>query len=342
MTVRAGQTLAIIGPSGGGKSTLLRIVAGEETKFQGDIFFDNRRMNGVKGKERYLSFIFQDFARFPHFKEQNRLDAILRRYDKLTKETEEQIRLTAAMMSLDQKALFKRKQGKISGSDELRLAIGRAMVRNPDLFLFDEPLSTFDPKIRAQTRVEIKRLLRQFRMTALFVTHDQTEALAIGDQIAVINAGRLEQIGTARDVYQYPTNTFVAEFLGLPPMNLFEGGTVSDGAVRISQLEIPLPDTVRSKTRTGQSITVGIRPEELRLVMDDRPQPDGLQLRARVEAIEPNVARNTQSIHLRTDGLSYLIRTPLTTPVMLEHEVEVVFPFEHLSFFDSDSTQRIG
>lgn len=342
LTVRDGQTLAIVGPSGAGKSTLLHVVAGREPINGGDLFFDNRKMNAVKAKDRYLSMVFRDYARYPHFKGRGKLDFLLGKHDAPDKETEERVRITAEALGFGVQELLKRKPGKLSGPRQQRLAIGRAIVRNPQLFLFDEPLSSLDARDRAQTRLEIKRLLNRFRITALFVTHDQTEAMAVGNQIAVMNAGRIEHTGTVLDVYHRPANTFVAGFWGLPPMNLLTGGTVAEASVRLDQMTIPLPEAVRSHVHTGQAITLGIRPEEIRLVLDDHPQPNGFRMRGTVEAVEPDFARNIQLVRLRTGRLTYTVRAKLTKLVQPGDEPEVIFPFEQMCLFDGASEQRIG
>ena len=262
LTARDKQITAIIGPSGGGKSTLLRVISGDETKYRGDVFFDNRNMTRVKKRDRYVSRIFQDVAYYPHFKGINTIKYLLRQRDPADKDTEERINITADILGVRPQDLIIRKQGKLSNAEELRLAIGRGMVRNPDVLLFDEPLANLDPQLRAKTRTDIKRLLQRFQITTLFVTHDQAEAMALGNQIAIMNQGHIEQVGTYRALFERPENTFVAGFLGLPPMNLLTGGVI-DGAVQINQMTFPIPDSLKSRITTGQPSQLASAPRML-------------------------------------------------------------------------------
>jgi multiple sugar transport system ATP-binding protein len=238
--------------------------------------------------------------------------------------------------------LLQRKPGTLSGGQQQRLAIGRAIVRNPRLFLFDEPLSNLDAKLRMQTRVEIKRLLHRFQITAIYVTHDQTEAIALGDQIAVMRAGKVEQVGPYPSLLKKPANAFVAGFLGTPPMNLFTGGKVVDGALQFDEMTAPLPAHVRALVYANQAITLGVRPEATQLLSDDQPQQDGMRLRGVVEVIEPDMGRRLQWVHLRTGTLTYTAVAPLNTPLYIGHEVAVKVPADQLYFFDGVSEQRIG
>lgn len=342
LNVREAQTMAIIGPSGSGKSTLLRAVAGRELDYSGDLFFDNRNMRKVKPRDRYLSLIFQEEARFPHFRGRSKLDILLRRNLVPDEETEERIRLVAETMNLNSRELAKRKQGVHRNGQDHRLAIGRAMARASELFLFDEPFSNFDTQLRTQTRVELKRLLRHFRTTALFVTHDQTEAMAIGNQIAVMNAGRVEQAGTYRQLYEKPANTFVAGFLGLPPMNLFVDLAVTETGAQLNQSAIPLPPAVRSQIKNGPTVTVGIRPEEIVLSDAEQSLPEGVQMRGQVDFVEPDFARNVQLIHLKDGTHTVIIRTPLAEKIKSGDQLAAIAPFDNLHFFDSGNQARIG
>lgn len=342
LNVREAQTMAIVGPSGSGKSTLLRLVAGRELDYSGDLFFDNRNMRKVKPRDRYLSLIFQDETRYPHFQGRSKLDILLRRNLVPDEETEERIRMVAETMGLNSRALAKRKQGVHRNGQDHRLAIGRAMARDPELFLFDEPFSNFDTQLRTQTRVELKRLLRHFRTTALFVTHDQTEAMAIGTQIAVMNAGRVEQAGTYRQLYERPANTFVAGFLGLPPMNLFTNLAVTETGAQLNQMAVPLPPAVRSQVNNGQTVTVGIRPEEIVLASTAPPLPDGVEMQGQVDFVEPDFARNVQLIHLKNQRDTFIIRTPLSDRVQAGNQLKAIVPFDNLHFFDDSSQERMG
>ncbi|MCB2111747.1 MAG: ATP-binding cassette domain-containing protein, partial [Rhodobacteraceae bacterium] len=202
-------------------------------------------------------------------------------------EAEERIRITSEIMGIGFKQLLGRKPGTLSGGQQQRLAIGRAIVRNPQLFLFDEPLSNLDAKLRTQTRIEIKRLLRRFAITALYVTHDQTEAITLGDQIAVMRGGRVEQVGAFHELMEQPANLFVAGFLGSPPMNLLPG-VVESGALHVAGEAWPLPAALQSRVKNGQQITVGIRPDAARLVVEDEDDAAGWRLHGVAEVVEPD------------------------------------------------------
>jgi ABC-type sugar transport system ATPase subunit len=221
LTIPDGQTMAIVGPSGCGKSTLLRVVSGLESDHTGHVFYDGHDMKEVPPKDRYIGMVFQNYALYPHFESKGNLAFFFRMHKAPDEEAEERIRVTSEIMGIGFRDLLRRKPGTLSGGQQQRVAIARAIVRKPRLFLFDEPLSNLDARLRTQTRVEIKRLLRRFQITAIYVTHDQVEAVTLGDQVAVMRAGRIEQVGTPHELRQSPANAFVAGFLGSPRITPF-------------------------------------------------------------------------------------------------------------------------
>ncbi len=342
LTIPDGQTCAIVGPSGCGKSTLLRIVAGLETDYTGQVFYDDQEMTSIAPKERYIGMVFQNYALYPHFEGQGNLSFFFKMRKIADKEIEERIRVTSEIMGIGFNALLERKPGTLSGGQQQRLAIARAIVRNPRLFLFDEPLSNLDAKLRNQTRIEIKRLLRRFQITALYVTHDQTEAIALGDQIVVMRAGKVEQMGPYPTLLQSPINTFVAGFIGAPPMNLLSGGKIDDGVLQLDEVTLPLPTAIKAHVHAGQAVTLGARPEAAQWATEHPALLDGLHLRGVIEVIEPDFARHTQLLYLRTGALAYAAVVPLNEPLGLGHSVEVFFPADQLYFFDTISERRIG
>jgi ABC-type sugar transport system ATPase subunit len=215
-------------------------------------------------------------------------------------------------------------------------------VREPRLFLFDEPLSNLDAELRARSRVEIRRLLNRFHVTALYVTHDQREAAILGDRIVVMRDGRLEQIGAYADLLQRPANTFVASFIGQRPMNLFAGGTAASGLAQFGEFAVPLPETVRALVVEGQPLTAGVRPESAR-IGDGLEIPRGaIRVRGAVETVEPDFARKEQSVQVRTGKFAYFAVCPQDLPLRLKEEVDVAFPGDGFVFFDSGSGRRIG
>jgi ABC-type sugar transport system ATPase subunit len=348
LTIPDGQTLAIVGPSGCGKSTLLRVVAGLEADFSGRVFYDDTDgtsvdMTDVLPKDRYIGMVFQNYALYPHFRGRGNLAFFFRMHKAPDDEAEERIRITSEIMGIGFRELLGRKPGMLSGGQQQRVAIARAIVRQPRLFLFDEPLSNLDAKLRAQTRIEIKRLLRRFQITAIYVTHDQVEATTLGDQIAVMRAGKIEQVGTYHDLLENPINAFVAGFLGSPPMNLLDGGTVGDGELHLEGLTVPLPDAVKAHVCAGQAVILGVRPEAACLVTgDEGPWPGGVRLRGVAETIEPDFGHRTQLVYTRTRALFYAAVGPLDTSLNVGDEVEVIFPTDQLYFFDGENERRIG
>jgi ABC-type sugar transport system ATPase subunit len=339
LSVPDGTTMAVVGPSGCGKSTLLRVVAGL-MKYEGTIKYDGRDMQDVPVKERRIGMVFQNYALYPHFYGRGNLSFFFRVHKAPDIETEERIRITSEIMGIGFKELLKRKPGTLSGGQQQRVAIARAIVRNPTLFLFDEPLSNLDAKLRSQTRVEIKRLLHRFQITAMYVTHDQTEAMALGDQIAVMRAGKIEQVGRFQEILENPVNSFVAGFLGLPPMNLIQG-VVAGQTLQVDDQAIPLPAPVAHATQEGQAITLGIRPEAAR-VAEDRPHSNGgVRLQGTIEVVEPDFSRRQQTAYVRTGAIQYSVTASMEQRLVEGYQVEICFPEEALYFFDTKTERRI-
>ncbi|MGC8781630.1 MAG: ABC transporter ATP-binding protein, partial [Anaerolineae bacterium] len=305
LTVPDGQTIAILGPSGCGKSTLLRVVAGLDTGYTGTVYYDGQDMREVPPGDRYIGMVFQNYALYPHFPGRGNLRFFFQVRKAPDAEAEERIRITSEIMGIGFAELLERKPGTLSGGQQQRLAIGRAIVRNPRLFLFDEPLSNLDAKLRMQTRVEIKRLLRRFAITALYVTHDQEEAMALADQIAIMREGRIEQVGPYNVLRDDPANAFVAGFLGRRPMNLLPGMVLEDGRLQIGAAAIPLPDAVRPRCATGQAVILGVRPEAGRLLLGRPPKAGEFRLEGEVEAVEPDYVHRTLAVGLRAGQLSF-------------------------------------
>jgi ABC-type sugar transport system ATPase subunit len=341
LTIPDGKTCAILGPSGCGKSTLLRVVAGLDTEYTGDVYYDDRNMRDVPPKDRYIGMVFQNYALYPHFHGHNNLKFFFWVRDAPDAEAEERIRATSEMMGFGFRQLLDRKPGTLSGGQQQRLAIARALVRNPQLFLLDEPLSNLDAKLRMQTRVEIKRLLNRFAITTLYVTHDQEEAVALGDLIAVMRAGRVEQVGPYAELRHHPLNLFVAGFLGSYPMNLAAGMVDGEGNLRLRDALIPLPSGVRSQTRNGQEMTVGVRPEALSLALTSTRTPEMVYIQGEVESIEPDFVRRTQFLRVRTPAGVFVVADTTNEPLALTQRVTVALLVDALYFFDTASEQII-
>src|SRR5215207_1329541 len=299
LTIPNGRTFVVIGPSGCGKSTLLRVIAGLTKNYSGQVLYDGEDVHSLEPKERRIGMVFQGYALYPNFDGQGNLSFFFKVNQISDEKTRERIQYTSELMGIGFKDLLPRKPGTLSGGEKQRVAMARAIVRAPRLLLFDEPLSSLDAKLRVQTRIEIKRLLRRFSITTLYVTHDQVEAIALADEIVVMHAGRIEQVGTYQQLMNDPVNMFVAGFLGLPPMNLFSGGFISGNKRVLDDYLIPLPGRVFPLVQNDQRVTLGVRPEGVN-VSAEATSTNGIRLAAEVEASEADFVHRIQTVYLRT------------------------------------------
>jgi len=336
LTIPDGQTFVVLGPSGCGKSTLLRVVAGIADDYSGQVFYDGVVMEDVPPKKRYIGMVFQSYALYPNFNNEGNLAFFFKLHKIDDAETRERIRYTSELMGIGFKELLPRRPGTLSGGQQQRVAIARAIVRAPRLFLFDEPLSNLDAKLRMQTRTEIKRLLHRFGITSIYVTHDQTEAMALADQIVIMRAGKIEQVGTYQELMLNPLNAFVAGFLGLPPMNLLAGGIVDDRRLVLGEDTLRLPESVAAQTHNGQVVTLGMRPEAVAIATGSRAG-SGLWLAAVVESLEADLVHHTQSVYLRSGRWSFTgiclteIRLQIGQPVQAQLDPQALYFFDELS-----------
>jgi sn-glycerol 3-phosphate transport system ATP-binding protein len=272
LTVGSGEVLVLVGPSGCGKSTALRLIAGLEKPTSGSIAIGGEDVVGLGPRERDLAMVFQNYALYPHLNVFNNIAFPLKEQHVAKPEIDQRVRAVADMLELSE--LLRRKPGQLSGGQRQRVAMARALVREPRAFLLDEPLSNLDAKLRAQVRGELKTLLGRLGVTSVYVTHDQVEAMTLGHRIAVLDRGRLQQLGTPDEVFDSPANLFVAAFMGSPPMNLLRGRSV-DGALRAGTLELEVAGVPDGE------VVVGFRPESLRL------GGGGPALDMQVEVVEP-------------------------------------------------------
>ncbi len=260
--INDGEFFALLGPSGCGKTTLLRTIAGLEKSTGGKILIGEKDVTGVEPGQRHIAMVFQDYALFPHMTVEENISYPLK-IQKVAK-TERLAKAEEVAKALGLGELLKRRPGQLSGGQQQRVALARAVASNPDVFLLDEPLSNLDARLRLEARTFLKRLQQELGVTTVFVTHDQAEALALADRIAIMKSGQLQQLGSPREVFQRPANTFVASFIGSTPMNLFEG-TVDGSSVLIAGNPVPLPSSAVGQVVQGQVVTWGARPEYLRL-----------------------------------------------------------------------------
>ena len=266
LTVEDGSLLVLVGPSGCGKSTTLRMVAGLEEITEGSIYIGNRRVNDVLPKDRDIAMVFQNYALYPHMTVYNNMafGLKLRKYPRA--EIAQRVAKAAELLELS--ALLNRRPKELSGGQQQRVAVGRAIVRQPQVFLFDEPLSNLDAKLRVQMRVEIARLHERLGATMIYVTHDQIEAMTLGTKVAVMKDGYVQQVATPLELYNHPVNKFVAGFIGSPPMNFLEGrldGAGSNMRFAAQGITLNLTRQVADaiKGRSGQEVYLGIRPEDI-------------------------------------------------------------------------------
>lgn len=257
LNIEDGEFVVFVGPSGCGKSTLLRMIAGLEDITSGEIILDANTINNVDPSERDVAMVFQNYALYPHMTVYNNMAYGLKNRGISKKEIEDKVNEVAKLLEIDQ--YLSRKPSMLSGGQRQRVAMGRAIVRNPKIFLFDEPLSNLDAKLRNQMRLEIKKLQRQMGVTSIFVTHDQIEAMTLGDRIVVINRGIVEQVGTPKDIYSKPNTKFVAEFIGSPQMNIFNC-KINNGIAKIDNHSFNL-----NKSLNVEDASIGIRPDDMQI-----------------------------------------------------------------------------
>ncbi|MFE9339681.1 ABC transporter ATP-binding protein [Streptomyces sp. NPDC007063] len=261
LTVRDGEFFALLGPSGCGKSTLLRTIAGLEAASGGTVRIGARDVTKLQPGDRDIAMVFQDYALFPHMTVEENIGYPLKIKKVGRAERAAKARRTAEELGLGH--LSERRPGQLSGGQQQRAALARAMACHPQVFLFDEPLSNLDARMRLEARTFLKKLQRELGVTTVFVTHDQAEALAMADRLAVMEGGQLRQVGTPTEVFRRPASTFVASFIGSTPMNLLAGRVTAEGTVRVAGGELPVPDEAASPAAAGEEVVYGIRPEYL-------------------------------------------------------------------------------
>ena len=328
-----GEFVVIVGPSGCGKSTLLRTIAGLETITGGEIWIGDRKVNQLEPKDRDIAMVFQNYALYPHMSVFDNMAYGLR-IRGLSK-TDIDTRVARAAEILQLAPFLQRKPRQLSGGQRQRVAMGRAIVREPAAFLFDEPLSNLDAKLRVQMRVEIKRLQQQLGVTSIYVTHDQVEAMTLADRLIVMNAGHAEQIGAPLTLYEQPATTYVAGFIGSPAMN-FLPGRLSDAGDAV-ELDgggrLPLGNA-RPANGGGRPVTVGVRPEHLAATSDG-----GLALT--VDLVEA-LGADTIVYGRIGDETMLVARLPGTTAVRLGERITVAPSRDSLHLFDRDTGKRLG
>ncbi len=351
--IRDHEFLVLVGPSGCGKSTILRMIAGLEEVTAGDLYIGERRVNEEAPKDRDIAMVFQNYALYPHMSVYENMAFALKLRHVKKEEIQQRVRRAAATLGIEE--YLQRKPRELSGGQRQRVALGRALVREPQVFLLDEPLSNLDAKLRVQTRAEISRLHQQTGTTFVYVTHDQVEAMTMGDRIAVLNNGVIQQLGTPSELYNQPANLFVAGFIGSPAMNLFSARllrgadgaqvVIGDGAeARTLRLAGTPADTISGQaTSDGRPVVAGIRPEDLRLAGEGSENT----LTGTAEVVEH--LGNEQVVYLRApgivaskgaDGASVTARVGAGADLKPGAQVTLQPDLAHLHVFDPATGQR--
>jgi len=333
LTVADGELMVLVGPSGCGKSTLLRLIAGLETPTAGHILIDGRDVTSLPPQNRDVAMVFQSYALYPHLTVRENLGFGLRMRHTPREVIAEQVTRAAVTLGLD--PLLDRKPGQLSGGQRQRVALGRAMVRNPKVFLLDEPLSNLDAQLRLETRAELARLHRRLRATSIYVTHDQEEAMTLGERMAVIRNGRIEQVAEPLEVYRRPASLFVAEFVGAPAMNLLPGELQAGRQVRLAgATTLPL-DGVRQALPAHARVVLGVRPQDVTLV-----DPSEGDLAARVDVVEQRGSDVLVRLRLES-GAEMRVVAGAATALGPEAPAGLRLDRERLHWFDPETGQRL-
>ena len=314
LEVADGEFMVLVGPSGCGKSTALRMLAGLEKVSDGRILIGDRVVNNIAPQHRDIAMVFQSYALYPHMTVYDNLAFGLRNQKVPRKEIDGRVQRAAKILDLT--PLIKRKPKQLSGGQRQRVALGRAIVREPEAFLMDEPLSNLDAKLRAQTRAEILKLQQELKTTTIYVTHDQVEAMTMGDRIAVMKLGVLQQVGSPEELYRNPRNVFVAGFIGSPAMNLVPA-EILDGAGADGRI-------------------AGFRPEHVDLA---NGHPDGVAFDARVEVVE--YLGDEQLVHLTRKDTAIQAKLPVETQIGAGQDLKLTVPRDKLLLFDAQTEERV-
>ena len=335
LTVEDREFVVLVGPSGCGKSTLLRMVAGLEDVTEGEIFIDGRLVNDVPPKDRDIAMVFQNYALYPHMSvyENMAFGLRLRKYPK--EEIDERVRDAADILGIDK--LLDRRPKALSGGQRQRVAVGRAIVRKPRVFLFDEPLSNLDAKLRVQMRTEISKLHERLSATMIYVTHDQVEAMTMGTRIMVMKDGLSQQVADPLSIYHDPVNQFVAGFIGSPAMNFIEGTLKSDSGAfsfESQQLSARLPDSIVKRIPAGSSgdIVLGVRPEDIYEADQTDRLESAASISTHVDVVEP--MGNEIFLYVSLGGNDIVARIDVRTPPAVNTDLDLAIDLTSVHLFD--------
>ena len=333
LNVEEGEFLVLLGPSGCGKTTLLRLLAGLERADEGRILIGDRAVNDVAPAERDVAMVFQSYALYPHLSVYENVAFPLRARRVSEPEIDRSVREAAERLELG--SLLERRPAQLSGGQRQRVALARAIVRKPAVYLMDEPLSNLDAQLRLQTRGELKRLQHELGTTTLYVTHDQSEAMTLGQRVALLRQGRIEQVGPPLDLYRQPASRFVGQFLGSPGLNILSAAL--DGAgVRAAGLHLEVSSTVRNALAAGRGLVIGVRPEDVAL----HAEPGPGRAPAHVRVVEP--MGHETLVTLEAAGCRFVVRAAASAPLPPGPAIHFGISPEALVFFDGKTGQRLA
>ncbi len=360
LDIADGEFMILVGPSGCGKSTLLRMIVGLEDITSGDLEIDGKRVNDLAPRDRNLAMVFQNYALYPHLTVFENIAFPLRlRKDVSNEEIDRKVKEAADTLELTEH--LDRKPANLSGGQRQRVAMGRAIVRDAQVFLFDEPLSNLDAKLRGQMRTEILRMQRRMGTTTVYVTHDQTEAMTLGDRVALMRRGEIQQVDTPRELYEHPVNMFVAGFIGSPPMN-FVPGSMEDGKLRLPFVTFELPDDRREVVGDREHVIVGIRPERFEDLshVDESQLGAGVSFEAPVDVVEwlgneqyaylpfetdPSLLASIDELERELDGdqarTQLVVALDPSSRVMAGETAELWFDPEEMHIFDAGTGDNL-
>lgn len=334
------EFIVFVGPSGCGKSTTLRMIAGLEEITEGEFFIDGKRMNDVEPKERDIAMVFQNYALYPHMTvyENMAFGLKLRKFKK--PEIKQRVEEAAKILGLED--YLNRKPKALSGGQRQRVALGRAIVRDAKVFLMDEPLSNLDAKLRVQMRAEIAKLHQRLKTTTIYVTHDQTEAMTMATRIVIMKDGVIQQVGTPKEVYDFPANRFVGGFIGSPAMNFFEG-TISNGNFLVDDKSVAIPPKTAALLKDlgydGKPIALGIRPEHIHVNNEDLSGVPASEFEAEITVSELTGAETI--LYAVYANQEFIARVDADTTIEAGHTATLAFDMSHVHFFDIETGARL-
>ena len=343
LDIAEGNFLVLLGPSGCGKSTLLNIIAGLETINEGNVYIDDYNVSKVEPKDRNIAMVFQSYALYPSMNVRENMVFGLKQAKISKEKIEEQLKKVSAFLKVDE--LLHRKPSQLSGGQRQRVAIGRALVREPRIFLFDEPLSNLDAKLRVEMRREIKKLHQTLKTTVVYVTHDQTEAMSLGTKIAIMNLGVIQQNDTPEIIYNKPSNTFVADFIGSPSMNLIKGNLIQNSGRILfmaegsnNEIQIPIDnyDFDKKIELNNKEVYFGIRPEHIHY---KKINENDFEIKLKAELSE--YIGHEQIVTFNYSNQETLAKFASTIKIDLNKEINLYFDLSQISLFDRNTERRI-